>query len=172
VAAPSSVSEWQHRVMAELSEVAPAFVAMAHRIVWATVATVDRERRPRSRILHPIWDWDGVRLTGWVATAASSLKRAHVESSPFASVNYWAPSHDTCVAECHATWAFDEAPRRELWARFANAPPPLGFDPAMIPGWDEPMSPGFVALRLEPWRVRVFPGTVLLGQGGDVLTWA
>jgi hypothetical protein len=26
-------------------------------------------------------------------------------------------------------------------------------------------------LRLEPWRVRVFPGTVLLGQGGTVLTW-
>ncbi len=27
--------------MAELAEIAPAFVDMAHRIVWATVATVD-----------------------------------------------------------------------------------------------------------------------------------
>ena len=48
-----------------LSEVAPAFVDMAHRIVWCTAATVDRANRPRSRVLHPVWEWgDGV-LTGW-----------------------------------------------------------------------------------------------------------
>jgi hypothetical protein len=39
--------------MSDLSSVAPAFVEMAHRIVWATVATVDSQGRPRSRILHP-----------------------------------------------------------------------------------------------------------------------
>jgi len=44
-------------------------------------------------------------------------------------------------------------------------------DPAMIPGWDSPTSPNFAALCLEPWRLRVFPGTVLMGKGGDVLTW-
>ena len=33
----------------ELSEVAPRFVEMAHRIVWASVATVDAKGRPRSR---------------------------------------------------------------------------------------------------------------------------
>ena len=26
-------------------------------------------------------------------------------------------------------------------------------------------------LRLEPWRLRVFPGTVFFRQGGEVLTW-
>jgi hypothetical protein len=26
-------------------------------------------------------------------------------------------------------------------------------------------------LKLEPWRLRVFPGSVLMGQGGTVLTW-
>ena len=45
--------------MNTLVEVAPAFVEMAHRIVWSTAATVDNEGRPRSRILHPIWLWDG-----------------------------------------------------------------------------------------------------------------
>ena len=35
------------------------FVAIAHRVVWATVATVDRRSRPRSRVLHPIWARDG-----------------------------------------------------------------------------------------------------------------
>ena len=32
------------------------FIATAHRIVWCGVATVDRRGRPRSRILHPIWE--------------------------------------------------------------------------------------------------------------------
>jgi hypothetical protein len=27
-------------------------------------------------------------------------------------------------------------------------------------------------LRLEPWRLRILPGSIMLGQGGDVLTWA
>ena len=40
-------------VMADLAIVAPAYVELAHRIVWATVATVDSAERPRSRVL---WD--------------------------------------------------------------------------------------------------------------------
>ena len=45
--------------MAELATVAPALVEMAHGIVWCSVATVDSQGRPWSRILHPIWQWDG-----------------------------------------------------------------------------------------------------------------
>jgi hypothetical protein len=41
--------------MSELSAIAPAFVDMAHRTVCATVATVDTQGRPRSRIVHPYW---------------------------------------------------------------------------------------------------------------------
>ena len=49
-----------------LSHVAPAFVDMAHRIVWCTAATVDRANRPRSRVLHPIWEWgDGPDSPGF-----------------------------------------------------------------------------------------------------------
>src|ERR687898_1685714 len=88
--------------MTDLAAVAPAFVEMAHRIVWATVATVDPEERPRSRILHPIWEWDGESLTGWIGTGPTPVKRAHLDHSPYMSVNYWAPNHDTCVAECRA----------------------------------------------------------------------
>lgn len=28
-----------------------------------------------------------------------------------------------------------------------------------------------IVLRLEPWRLRALPGTVLFGAGGDVLDW-
>ncbi len=156
----------------KLEEIAPAFVEMAHRIVWCSAATVDAQGRPRSRVLHPIWQWDGSGLVGWVGPGPTPVKRAHLEASPYVSLNYWAQSQDTCVAECRAAWAFDDETRTTVWELLRNAPEPVGYDPAMIPGWDEPTSPAFAALRLEPWRLRVFPGSVLMGQGGDVLTWS
>ncbi|MDP6540110.1 MAG: pyridoxamine 5'-phosphate oxidase family protein [Planctomycetota bacterium] len=157
--------------MNELSRVAPAFVEMAHSIVWASVATVDAKGRPRSRVLHPIWEWDGAQLVGWVGTGPTPTKRAHLEASPYASVNYWATSQDTCVAECGASWFFDDETCTRVWNLLKEAPPPVGYDPAIIPGWDEPTGDSFAALRLDPWRVRVFPGTLLMGQGGELLTW-
>lgn len=157
--------------MTSLSQVAPAFVEMAHRIVWCSAATVDTRGRPRSRILHPIWEWDEERLTGWVATAATPTKRAHLSASPYMSLNYWTTNHDTCVADCQAAWAFDDETRTMVWNLFASAPAPVGYDPSIVPGWEGPTSPTFAVLRLEPWHLRVFPGTVLLRQGGQVLSW-
>jgi hypothetical protein len=163
-------SPWRTDV-STLKQVAPAFLKMAHQIVWCTVATVDADGRPRSRILHPIWQWDGRELIGWIATGPTPTKRAHLNASAYLSCNYWTPSHDTCVAECRASWAFDDDMRKKVWRLFKEGPAPVGYDPAMIPGWDSPTSPNFAALCLEPWRLRVFPGTVLMGKGGDVLTW-
>jgi hypothetical protein len=155
----------------DLARVAPSFVEMAHRIVWASVASVDRLGRPRSRILHPVWTWDGQALTGWIGTRPTLLKRAHLQHSPYLSCNYWSPDHDSCVAECRAEWLDDEASRTAVWHLLKQAPEPVGYDPAIVPGWQTPTSPSFAALRLRPWRLRVFPGSVLLGQGGEVLVW-
>jgi len=158
--------------MQTLIEIAPAFVEMAHRIVWCSAATVDVRNRPRSRILHPIWEWNGVTLTGWVATGPTPVKRANLEHSPFMSLSYWTPdSHDTCTADVRTEWAFDEESRAELWEWFKTTPMPLGYDPAIIPGWDDPMSPGFAVLKLTPWRLRLMPGSVLLTGTGEVLSW-
>ncbi len=154
-----------------LSTVAPAFIAMAHQIVWCTVATVDGKGRPRSRILHPIWQWDGETLTGWIGTSPTPTKRAHLTANEHVSLNYWTPTHDTCVAECRASWAFDDATRTMVWDLFKHAPAPVGYDPAIIPSWGSPTAEAFAVLRLEPWRLRVFPGSVLMGKGGEVLTW-
>lgn len=68
--------------MNALSEVAPAFAEMAHRIVWCSAASVDDRRRPRSRIIHPIWQWDGQALLGWIGTSPTPLKRAHLATQP------------------------------------------------------------------------------------------
>lgn len=157
--------------MNDLETVAPAFVEMAHRIVWCSAATVDPESRPRSRVLHPLWEWDGDRLTGWIATGPTPTKRRHLAHSPYMSLNYWSPDQDTCVAECEARWHVDDATRTRIWETFKNAPAPVGYDPAMIPVWTSPTDDSFAVLELTPWRLRVFPGSVLMGQGGEVLTW-
>ena len=159
------------REMHKLEEVAPAFVEMAHRIVWCTAASVDRTGRPRSRVLHPIWEWQDGELTGWIGTGPTPTKRAHLEASPHLSLNYWDPSQDTCVAECRAQWHFDMDTREKVWEAYVSAPAPLGYDPSVIPTWESPESETFAVLRLEPWRLRVFPGTVLLAGEGDVLVW-
>ena len=79
-------------MLSSLEETAAAFVEMAHRIVWATVATVDGRGRPRGRILHPYWVWDGPSLVGWIATGPTPVKRAHLEASPFVSVTTGPPT--------------------------------------------------------------------------------
>ena len=157
--------------MNALTEVAPAFVEMAHRIVWCTAATVDVRGRPRSRIFHPLWQWDGHNLVGWIGTSPTATKREHLKASPHISINYWSPSHDTCVAECKAAWILDDEGRNAVWNLFLNTPAPVGYDPTIIPAWTSPTCEAFAALRLEPWRIRIFPGTILMGKGGQILKW-
>lgn len=158
--------------MTALEQTAPAFVEMAHSIVWASVATVDADSKPRSRVLHPIWEWDGTDLLGWVATVPSPVKKEHLAVHPYVSVNYWAPNHDTCAADCLVEWYFDDETRTTVWNKFVDAPEPLGYNPTIIPGWDSPTSPAFAALRLTPYRLRVQPGTIMTKAEGTVLSWS
>lgn len=157
--------------MATLQEVAPKFVAMAHQIVWCTVATVDAKNRPRSRVLHPIWEWDGDTLVGWIGTGKTPIKAAHMAVSANVSCNYWTPSQDTCVAECSARWVTDKDTKHRVWDLFVNGPEPVGYNPAMIPGWDSADSAGFDPLRLEPWRLRVMPGESLMNGSYAADIW-
>ncbi len=158
--------------MTAFNEIAPAFVEMAHSIVWCTAATVDTKGRPRSRVLHPIWEWDDDDLTGWIMTGPTPIKLAHLEASPHLSCNYWTQSHDTCVAECRAQWVNDGVTKQMVWDLFANGPAPVGYDPSIIPGWDNPESPGFAVLKLDPWRLRVMPGAVMMEGEAELLqTW-
>jgi hypothetical protein len=158
--------------MTPLDRIAPAFIEMAHKIVWASAATVDSDAKPRSRILHPFWEWDGTDLFGWIATAPSPIKRAHLAAHPEISLNYWSPNQDTCSAECLVEWYFDDETRKAVWDKFVNGPEPVGYDPSIIPIWkDGPTSDQFAALRLSPYRLRVMPGEAMLHGGSEVLLW-
>ncbi|MGB3686995.1 MAG: pyridoxamine 5'-phosphate oxidase family protein [Ornithinimicrobium sp.] len=157
--------------MNDLAHVAPAFVQVAHRIVWATVATVHASGQPRTRVLHPLWQWDGHRLTGWVATDPASPKAADLAHESRLSLTYWSPEQDTVTADCDSTWLVEDAERQAAWDRFSGAPEPVGYDPSIIPKWTSAQADAFGVLELTPTWLRVFPGSLLLRGEGDLLTW-
>jgi len=157
--------------MATLDIIAPAFVEMAHRIVWCVAATTDPRGRPRTRVLHPIWEWDGAELTGWIATSPLSPKAHDLTAMPRVSLTYWHPSQDTCTADCSAEWQTSDEARAEGWRRFAEGPEPVGYDPSGIPPWTDPTALAFGILRVVPDRLRVMPGSLMATGQGQVLLW-
>lgn len=158
--------------MTALERIAPTFIEMAHSIVWASAATVDADSRPRTRILHPFWEWDGTDLFGWIATGPTPVKTADLAVHPYLSLSYWATNHDTCSADCLVEWYTDDETCVQVWERFANGPAPVGYDPNIIPQWrGGPTSEAFAVLRVSPYRLRVMPGTVMTAGQGEVLQW-
>lgn len=159
-------------MQSSLDVAAPAFRDMAHSIVWCTVATVTPAGNPSTRVLHPIWDWDGNRLQGWIATGPQTPKAADLACNPKVSLTYWAPNQDTCTAHCTTTWLTSAAERRAGWDRFANGPDPVGYDPSIIPPWTSPEAEAFGILHLDPTWLRVQPGTLMTAGTGELLTWS
>ena len=118
------------------------FVAIAHRVVWATVATVDRRSRPRSRVLHPIWVRDGDGLTGWVITRPTPLKRRPPRPRAARLLHVLGPGarhRRRRVRRRVGATTRTSAPRSG--SAYLDAPAPLGYDFAQIFP-DGPQSPG------------------------------
>jgi hypothetical protein len=78
----------------------------------------------------------------------------------------------SCATGCpSAEWVFNDQGRTAIWNLFLNAASPVGYNPAIVPAWTSPTCEAFAVIKMEPWRLRVFPGRVLLREGGQVLTW-
>lgn len=148
--------------VATFAEIEPQFMERVRRIAWCTAATVDRKDRPRTRILHPIWEG----TTGWIATGRHTLKTKHLARNRHMSLTYWDPKHEQIHAEVVAEWDDGIASKRRIWDLYKNTPPPLGYDPAMI--WPNgPEDPAFGLLKLTPWRIHLF-GITDFATGGRV----
>jgi hypothetical protein len=138
------------------------FIDRAHRIVWCTVATVGRDSRPRTRILHPLWELED-ELTGWIVTRATPVKVRHLAYSPYLSCSYWEPGHEVAVADCRAEWVGDTATRQRVWELYRAAPAPLGYDFwSVFPDGPAGESPSL--LRLTPYRLRLTDVETLSGR--------
>ncbi len=129
------------------SEIEAEFLRRVHTMVFCSVATVDRQGRPRSRILHPIWEG----ATGWIATHPDSHKAGHLARNPYVSLAYISDAMKPVYVDCKAEWVYDLNQKRRIWNLFKNAPPPLGYDPAQ--DFVSPESERFGLLKLTPWRI-------------------
>lgn len=131
------------------AEIEAEFSDRVSRIVWCNMATVDAKGRSRSRIVHPIWE----ASTGWIATHRRSFKNRHLADSPYVSLAYVADITKPVYVDGVAAWADDPADKQRVWNLFANAPAPLGYDPA--PFFVAPDHPAFGVLKVTPWRIGV-----------------
>jgi general stress protein 26 len=130
--------------------IAEEFAARTRRIVWCTVATVDEKGRPRTRILHPIWEG----TQGWIATARHSLKEKHLAGNPNVSLSYWDAEQQNVYVEATAAWEDDPGERRRIWELYKSAPPPLGYDIGdFFPGGPEGGAWGL--LKITPRRIEL-----------------
>ena len=50
--------------VSSFAEIETEFIERVHHMVWCNVATIDTLDRPRSRILHPLWEG----TVGWITT--------------------------------------------------------------------------------------------------------
>jgi hypothetical protein len=133
-------------------EIAPEFERRVRRMVWAIVATVDTAGRPRTRLLHPLWEGS----TGWIATEPGSLKAKHLARNHHVSIGYSDPMEPVYV-EATAEWIVDPGEKQRVWNFIKGEPEPYGFDPAIIPQWkDGPDSERFGLLKLDTRRIELY----------------
>jgi uncharacterized pyridoxamine 5'-phosphate oxidase family protein len=135
---------------------AEQFLQYAHEIVWCTVTTIDAKGRPRSRILHPIWQIIDDRPVGWIVTGQTPVKARHLAANPHLACSYWSPEQHTVMIDCVASWVEDADLKRHIFDLFMTTPPPLGYDLRGF-GAEGPESPTFTPLRLDAWRVQITP---------------
>jgi general stress protein 26 len=70
--------------VASFEEIQDEFMRRVSQAVYCNMATVDRKGRPRSRMLHPIWDGS----IGWVISWKETLKTKHLQVNPYVSLAY------------------------------------------------------------------------------------
>jgi hypothetical protein len=137
-----------------LAEVRADLREVTDRIIWSVLTTVGPDSRPRSRIVHPVWDHATTPPTGYVTSRPTPLRRRHLAANPHVSCAYWSPEHDAVYVDARAGWLPDPADRRAVWTLISQTPPPVGYDLATI--WpDGPDSPDFAVIRLIPYRIRI-----------------
>ena len=136
--------------VSEFSEIADEFDKRVRDMVWCSVTTVDSLGRPRSRVLHPIWEGH----IGWICTYRNSYKSKHLEQTPNMSIAYIKDPMKPVYVDCTVEWIDDLTEKQRVWDLFNAEPEPYGYNPSLIFG--EVDDENFGILKLIPWRIEVY----------------
>jgi general stress protein 26 len=128
------------------AEIEPEFLQRVRTMVYCSAATVDAQQRPRSRVLHPIWEGQ----TGWVTTGPATAKAKQLAANPRMSLAFIADPFKPVYVECRAFWQNDPATRRRIWDLYMTE----GVDLAV--SWGQVENPAYAVLRMEPWRIELY----------------
>jgi general stress protein 26 len=146
--------------VATFAELQPEFLARINQAVYCNMATADLQGRPRSRVMHPVWEG----AIGWVISWPESPKAQHLLHNPHVSLAYFC--HDSrrpVYIEAVAEWVTERSAQQRVWDYYKTVPPPMGFDPE--PHYGTIDHPLFGLLRLTPWRIQ------LSTLGGESTVW-
>jgi len=147
------------REVANFAAIQTEFMQRASHAVYCSMATVDRKNRPRTRIIHPIWDGP----IGWLISWPQSHKAKHLEHNAYVSLAYIQDKEKPLYVDCVAEWVTERAEKERIWQLHQTTPPPMGFDPQ--PHYETIDNPFYGLLRFTPWRIE------LANLGGESLIW-
>ena len=128
-------------------ELQSEFMARVQRAVYCNVATVDPRGRPRSRVMHLVWDGP----IGLVITWPESPKARHLSQNPHVSIAYISEPTRPVYVECTAAWVTERSEQLRIWELYKTIP--LGFD--LTPHYGTIEHKHFGILQFTPWRVEL-----------------
>ena len=144
---------------ANFEDIQAEFMRRVAQAVYCSMATVDLKNRPRSRIMHPVWDGP----TGWAISWPQSHKTKHLQANPHVSLAYIQDKEKPVYVDCTAAWVDDDREKERIWELHKATPPPLGFDPQ--PHYGTIHHPYYGLLKFTPWRIE------LGNLGGESVIW-
>ena len=118
------------------AEIEEEFLQRVRTMVYCSAATIDLHQRPRSRVLHQIWE----DKTGWVTTGPKTAKAAQLAANPFMSLAFIADPFKPVYVECRASWQNDPETRQRIWDLYKT------FDVDLAVSWGDVESPTYAVM--------------------------
>jgi len=145
--------------VSQFEDLQAEFLERVSQAVYCIMTTVDRRNRPRSRVMHPIWDGP----VGWVISWPASYKSKHLARNPAVSLAYLPDKSKPVYVDGIAEWVDGVEEQLRIWELHATTPAPIGFDPT--PHYGNIENPYYGLLRITPWRIE------LGNLGGEPRVW-
>jgi len=135
--------------MLQFEDLQVEFLARVSQAVYCSMATIDRKGRPRSRIMHPIWDGP----IGWAISWPESHKAKHLAHNPHISLAYIYDKNKPVYVDAVTEWVEDIGEKQRIWDLHRSTPAPLGFNPQ--PHYGSIDHPYYGLLKFTPWRIEL-----------------